>query len=87
MIRKDGMLLFNMGGGSVIQSLSAWQVLLLVFFSSTFTACSVTMTMVMRQLGLREGGKMILRQMATSVCCIALLGVITFVVLQWTSIL
>lgn len=81
MIRKDGMLLFNMGGGQFIQSLSAWQVLLLVFFSSTFTACSVTMTMVIRQLGLREGSKMIGRQMLTSLACVAILGSITWLIL------
>lgn len=81
MIRKDGMLLFNMGGGSLIQSLSAWQVLILVFFSSTFTACSVTMTMVMRQLGWREGGKMIGRQMLTSLACVIVLGSITWLAL------
>ncbi|HEC2245394.1 TPA: ferrous iron transporter B [Staphylococcus delphini] len=81
MVRKDGMLLFNMGGGQFIQSLSAWQVLLLVFFSSTFTACSVTMTMVIRQLGLREGSKMIGRQMLTSLACVAILGSITWLIL------
>lgn len=31
MIRKDGMLLFNMNGGTLIQRLSAFQLLLLVF--------------------------------------------------------
>lgn len=76
MIRKDGMLLFNLDHGHVIQSISAGQLLLLVFFSSTFTACSVTMTMVMRQLGMREGGRLILRQMATSLGCVILLGLI-----------
>lgn len=81
MIRKDGMLLFNIGDGQFIHNLSSWQVLLLVFFSSTFTACSVTMTMVMRQLGWREGGKMIARQMLTSLACVILLGSITWILL------
>ena len=77
MIRKDGMLLFNMDGGALIQSLSAWQLLLLVFFSSTFTACSVTITMMIRQLGWLEGFKITARQMITSLCCIVLLGTFT----------
>ncbi len=81
MIRKDGMLLFNIGDGQFIHNLSSWQVLLLVFFSSTFTACSVTMTMVMRQLGWREGGKMIARQMLTSLACVILLGSVTWILL------
>ncbi len=52
-----------MNGGTLIQRLSAFQLLLLVFFSSTFTACSVTMTMLMRRLGSILGIKMIMKQM------------------------
>ncbi|PTE66946.1 ferrous iron transporter B [Staphylococcus devriesei] len=80
MIRKDGMLLFNMHGGQLIQQLSAWKLLLLVFFSSTFTACSVTITMLIRQLGWWEGLKITMKQMMTSVCCVGLLGVVTMTV-------
>ena len=71
------MLLFNMNGSLFIQSLTVWQLLLLVFLSSTFTACSVTMTMIIRQLGWLEGLKLIIRQMVTSTCCIILLGTMT----------
>ncbi|PTG35785.1 ferrous iron transporter B [Staphylococcus capitis] len=80
MIRKDGMLLFNMNNGQLVQDLSSWKLLLLIFFSSTFTACSVTITMVMRQLGWLEGIKITMRQMITSLCCITLLGIITLVI-------
>ena len=73
MIRKDGMLLFNMDGGTLIQRLSAFQLLLLVFFSSTFTACSVTMTMLMRRLGSILGIKMIMKQMVSSTICVTIL--------------
>ncbi|ARJ50775.1 nucleoside recognition domain-containing protein [Staphylococcus lutrae] len=76
MIRKDGMLLFNLDHGSIIQKVSAIQLLVLVFFSSTFTACSVTMTMVLRQLGIREGCRMILRQMVTSLIIVVLCGIL-----------
>jgi len=73
MIRKDGMLLFNMDGGNLIQRLSAFQLLLLVFFSSTFTTCSVTMTMLMRRLGSILGIKMIMKQMVSSTICVTIL--------------
>ena len=73
-IRKDDMLLFNMNGSLFIQSLTVW---LLVFLSSTFTVCSVIMTMIIRQLGWLEGLKLIIRQMVTSTCCIILLGTMT----------
>jgi len=68
------MLLFNMNGSLFIQSLTVW---LLVFLSSTFTVCSVIMTMIIRQLGWLEGLKLIIRQMVTSTCCIILLGTMT----------
>ncbi|WP_415427102.1 nucleoside recognition domain-containing protein [Staphylococcus borealis] len=77
MIRKDGMLLFNMNNGQLVQNLAVWKLLLLIFFSSTFTACSVTITIIMRQLGWLEGIKIIIKQMTTSLCCIILLGTIT----------
>lgn len=76
MIRKDGMLLFNMHQGAYIQQLSVIQLLLLVFFSSTFTACSVTMTMVFKQLGLNESFKMIAKQMVTSLSMVIIIATI-----------
>ena len=95
MIRKDGMLLFNTNGGTLIQRLSAFQLLLLVFFSSTFTACSVTMTMLIRRLGSILGIKMIMKQMISSTLCVIVL-VITMLsiakisdlgVMLWKSLL
>ncbi|PTF44462.1 ferrous iron transporter B, partial [Staphylococcus cohnii] len=59
--------------GTLIQRLSAFQLLLLVFFSSTFTACSVTMTMLMRRLGSILGIKMIMKQMVSSKICVTIL--------------
>lgn len=76
MIRKDGMLLFNMHQGAYIQQLSVIQLLLLVFLSSTYTACSVTMTMVFKQLGLNEGFKMIVKQMVTSLSMVIIIATI-----------
>lgn len=76
MIRKDGMLLFNMHQGAYIQQLSVIQLLLLVFLSSTYTACFVTMTMVFKQLGLNEGFKMIVKQMVTSLSMVIIIATI-----------
>lgn len=76
MIRKDGMLLFNMHQGAYIQQLSIIQLLLLVFLSSTFTSCSVTMTMVFKQLGLNEGFKIIAKQMVTSLSVVIIIAMI-----------
>lgn len=67
MIRKDGMLLFNFGHGSVLQSLSPASLLVLVFFSSTFSSCMVTVSMMVKHLGLKQGGAIIGKQMATSI--------------------
>ena len=51
MIRKDGMLLFNMNQGSLLQIMPLKSVFLLVLFSSTFSACSVTIIMIIKNLG------------------------------------
>ena len=69
-IRKDGMLLFNMHDGFWLKQLSSLQLLLLVFFSSTFTSCTVTMTMLIRHLGWLQSLKMISQQMITASMCI-----------------
>lgn len=67
MIRKDGMLLFNFGNGAVLQSLSPASLLVLVFFSSTFSSCMVTVSMMAKHLGLKQGGAIIGKQMVTSI--------------------
>lgn len=67
MIRKDGMLLFNFGNGAVLQSLTPASLLVLVFFSSTFSSCMVTVSMMAKHLGLKKSGALIGRQMATSI--------------------
>lgn len=67
MIRKDGMLLFNFGNGAVLQKLSPASLLVLVFFSSTFLSCMVTVSMMAKHLGLKQGGAIIGKQMITSI--------------------
>ncbi|WP_256089693.1 restriction endonuclease subunit S, partial [Staphylococcus aureus] len=66
MIRKDGMLLFNLHQGALLPGMTATQLLLLVFFRSTFTACSVTMTMLLKHLGGQSALNLIGKQMVPS---------------------
>ena len=70
MIRKDGMLLFNMNQGSLLQTMSLKSVFLLVLFSSTFSACSVTITMIIKNLGWKQGLGIVVKQMITATICL-----------------
>ncbi|HDD5564433.1 TPA: ferrous iron transporter B [Staphylococcus aureus] len=81
MIRKDGMLLFNLHQGALLQGMTATQLLLLVFFSSTFTACSVTMTMLLKHLGGQSALKLIGKQMLTSLSLVIGVGIIVKIVM------
>ncbi|NDP54264.1 ferrous iron transporter B [Staphylococcus aureus] len=81
MIRKDGMLLFNLHQGALLQGMTATQLLLLVFFSSTFTACSVTMTMLLKHLGGQSALKLIGKQMVTSLSLVIGVGIIVKIVM------
>ena len=82
-IRKDGMLLFNMHDGFWLKQLSSLQLLLLVFFSSTFTSCTVTMTMLIRHLGWLQSLKMISQQMITASMCITVTWFIVRICTIW----
>ncbi|HEB2167351.1 TPA: ferrous iron transporter B [Staphylococcus aureus] len=81
MIRKDGMLLFNLHQGALLQGMTATQLPLLVFFSSTFTACSVTMTMLLKHLGGQSALKLIGKQMVTSLSLVIGVGIIVKIVM------
>ena len=69
MIRKDGMLLFNMNHGAILQSISLKSAFLLILFSSTFSACSVIITMIIKSFGWLEGIKIVGKQMVTATIC------------------
>lgn len=77
MIRKDGMLLFNMDKGQLLRSISSSSAFLLILFSSTFSPCSVTVSIIIKKLGPLEGFKIIVRQMITSVICL-IIAIILF---------
>lgn len=70
MIRKDGMLLFNIDNGEVLRSISIESAFLLILFSSTFTPCSVTITMIIKKLGIVKGLKIVGKQMITAIICL-----------------
>ncbi|RAA70460.1 ferrous iron transporter B, partial [Burkholderia multivorans] len=48
-------------------SLSPASLLVLVFFSSTLSSCMVTVSMMAKHLGLKQGGAIIGKQMVTSI--------------------
>jgi ferrous iron transport protein B len=66
-LRKDGLLTLNSGDGSLISSMSAGQVFVLVWLASTFTACLVTLWTVRRELGWKAAALIAGRQAVTSV--------------------
>jgi len=53
LLRKDGLMVLNQDGGSVLQSLSTPQLLLLIWISSTLMACLVTVLTVAREISWR----------------------------------
>ena len=65
-LRKDGLLMLNSGDGSLISSMSAGQVFVLVWLASTFTACLVTLWTVRRELGWKAAALIAGRQAVTS---------------------
>lgn len=65
-LRKDGLLTLNSGDGSLISSMSAGQVFVLVWMASTFTACLVTLWTVRRELGWKAAALIAGRQAVTS---------------------
>ena len=80
MIRKDGMLLFNLHQGLITRNDSN-TVTTTCVFSSTFTACSVTMTMLLKHLGGQSALKLIGKQMVTSLSLVIGVGIIVKIVM------
>jgi Fe2+ transport system protein B len=65
-LRKDGLLTLNSGDGSLISSMSAGQVFVLVWLASTLTACLVTLWTVRKELGWSHAALLAGRQAVTS---------------------
>lgn len=65
-LRKDGLLVLNVGEGAMLAAMSASQVLVLVWLASTLTACLVTLWTVGRELGAGFACKVAGRQALTA---------------------
>ena len=76
MIRKDGLLVLNQGGGEMLQRLSDEQLFLIVFVASTVTACLVTLSTIQRELGVRFAFVLAGRQALTSTVAVIVCSVI-----------
>jgi ferrous iron transport protein B len=72
-IRKDGLLILNQGEGALLAGLSSAQVFVLVYFSSTLTACVVTLWTVEQEMGSRAAVALAGRQAGTAVLTTLLL--------------
>lgn len=73
-IRKDGLLVLNMDQGALIRSLSAGQLLVLVWLASTLTACLVTLWTIRKELGFRFALTLAGRQTVSSLVSTVLLA-------------
>ncbi|MDE5412097.1 nucleoside recognition domain-containing protein [Alkalihalobacterium chitinilyticum] len=66
-IRKDGMLLFNQGGGELLASITTVELFLLVYLASTLSACLVTMWAIGKEMGFLYALKHSSKQALTSI--------------------
>lgn len=73
-LRKDGLLVLNQDGGTLLAKLTAGQLLVLVYLASTLTACLVTLWTIRREVGGRFALTLVGRQIATSLVSSLLLA-------------
>ncbi|MBJ9236911.1 ferrous iron transporter B [Citrobacter koseri] len=66
LLRKDGLMVLNQDGGSLIQSLSTSQLLLLVWLASTLMACLVTVFTIAREIKWRFAAAVAGKQVLSS---------------------
>lgn len=66
LLRKDGLMVLNQDGGSLIQSLSTSQLLLLVWLASTLMACLVTVFTIAREINWRFAAAVAGKQILSS---------------------
>ncbi|MBD2845351.1 ferrous iron transporter B [Paenibacillus sp. IB182496] len=73
-LRKDGLLVLNQGGGELVQAMTAGQIFVLVYLASTLTACLVTLWTVRKELGARYAAALAGKQALTSLGTAALMA-------------
>ncbi|MCM3713920.1 50S ribosome-binding GTPase [Alkalihalobacillus oceani] len=79
MIRKDGILLFNEGGGTFMSALAPGTVFLLVYIASTLSSCLVTIWTIAKELRWKAASALYIKQLITSVVsAVVLLAIIRF---------
>ena len=66
-LRKDGILLFNQGGGSLLASLSAGEIFVLVYLASTLSGCLVTIWTIGKEIGIQHALRHVYKQAITAV--------------------
>ena len=76
MIRKDSILLFNEGNQVLLMSMSTFQLFLVVYLASTFSACAVTFWTIAKELGVKEALLLSGKQMITSFTSALLLSML-----------
>ena len=78
-VRKDGLLILNQGEGALLATLTAGQILILVYLASTLTACMVTLWTIRKELGARYALLLAGRQALTALVSTLLLAVVVFI--------
>ncbi|UOQ44298.1 50S ribosome-binding GTPase [Halobacillus salinarum] len=73
--RKDGMMVLNEGQGALLQTLEIWQIFLIVYLASTLSSCLVTLFSIYKEMGLKQAGSVLVKQMTTSVVSTLILAV------------
>lgn len=76
LIRKDGILIANQGGGAVLEQLSAHQAFLFVYFASALSSCAVTLSAIVKGSNLRMAFTLWGRQVVTALVTTGLLHVV-----------
>jgi ferrous iron transport protein B len=75
-LRKDGMLVLNEQGGTLVQSLDPVSLFVLIYLASTLTACLVTLWTVRKEMGWRFALGLMGKQGVTSLVSAAVLVLI-----------
>ncbi|WP_084405804.1 nucleoside recognition domain-containing protein [Alteribacter aurantiacus] len=66
-LRKDGILLFNEGGGALLTSFSTLEIFVLVYLASTLSGCLVTVWTMAKQMGIKAAVSVTSKQATTSI--------------------
>ncbi|GAE28680.1 hypothetical protein [Halalkalibacter hemicellulosilyticus] len=66
-IRKDGILLFNQGGGEFVSAISTVELFIIVYLASTLSACLVTIWTIGKEMGTTFAIKQASKQATTSI--------------------